>query len=106
MGLYEMPPGGGPLNLEPIARFSVELPVAPAHALGDSWPDRWRWPRAFGGPSGRNRAAPHDDYVYALSDEDAYLQADDQKPQIVEPLPRLDRLTVLRQVLRAGPNTV
>jgi hypothetical protein len=27
----------------------------------------------------------HDDYVYALRDEDAYLQADDEKPQIVEP---------------------
>jgi hypothetical protein len=26
-----------------------------------------------------------DDYVYALRDEDAYLQADDEKPQIVEP---------------------
>lgn len=28
---------------------------------------------------------PHDDYAYALRDEDAYLQADDEKPQIVEP---------------------
>jgi hypothetical protein len=27
----------------------------------------------------------HDDYVYALRDEEAYLQADDEKPQIVEP---------------------
>jgi hypothetical protein len=27
----------------------------------------------------------HDDYVYAVRDEDAYLQADDEKPQIVEP---------------------
>jgi hypothetical protein len=29
---------------------------------------------------------PHDDdYVYALRDEAAYLQADDEKPQMVEP---------------------
>jgi hypothetical protein len=27
----------------------------------------------------------HDDYVYALRDEDAYLHADDDKQQIVEP---------------------
>ena len=27
----------------------------------------------------------HDDYVYALRDEEAYLQADDEKPEIVEP---------------------
>jgi len=26
----------------------------------------------------------HDDHVYALTDEEAYLQADDEKPQIVE----------------------
>jgi ClpX C4-type zinc finger len=28
----------------------------------------------------------HNDYVYALKDEEAYLQADDEKPQIVEPV--------------------
>jgi ClpX C4-type zinc finger len=27
----------------------------------------------------------HHDYVYALKDEEAYLQADDKKPEIVEP---------------------
>jgi ClpX C4-type zinc finger len=27
----------------------------------------------------------HNDYVYAVRDEEAYLQADDEKPQIVEP---------------------
>ena len=27
----------------------------------------------------------HDDHVYALRDEEAYLQTDDEKPQIVEP---------------------
>jgi hypothetical protein len=27
----------------------------------------------------------HDDYVYALRDEDAYLHADDDKPPIAEP---------------------
>ena len=27
----------------------------------------------------------HNDYVYALKDEKAYLQADDEKPEIVEP---------------------
>ena len=27
----------------------------------------------------------HDDYVYALRDEESYLHADDDKPQIVEP---------------------
>jgi hypothetical protein len=27
----------------------------------------------------------HDDFVYALRDEEAYLQADDEKPEIVEP---------------------
>jgi hypothetical protein len=28
---------------------------------------------------------PHPDYVYALRDEEAYLQAGDEKPEIVEP---------------------
>jgi hypothetical protein len=27
----------------------------------------------------------HHDYVYALKDEEAYLQADDEKPQTLEP---------------------
>jgi hypothetical protein len=27
----------------------------------------------------------HDDYVYAVRDEEAYLQADDEKPEVVEP---------------------
>ena len=27
----------------------------------------------------------HNDHVYALKDEEAYLQADDEKPEIVEP---------------------
>ena len=27
----------------------------------------------------------HNDFVYALKDEEAYLQADDEKPEIVEP---------------------
>jgi hypothetical protein len=27
----------------------------------------------------------HGDYVYAMRDEDAYLQADDEKPEVVEP---------------------
>ena len=27
----------------------------------------------------------HHDYVYALKDEEAYLQADDEKPEIIEP---------------------
>ena len=27
----------------------------------------------------------HNDYVYALKDEEAYLQADDEKPERVEP---------------------
>jgi hypothetical protein len=27
----------------------------------------------------------HDDYVYALRDEEAYLHADDDKPQTIEP---------------------
>ena len=32
---------------------------------------------------------PHDDYVYAVKDEAAYLQADDEKPPIPsEPFPR------------------
>jgi hypothetical protein len=31
---------------------------------------------------------PHDDYVYAVKDEEAYLQADDEKPPIPsEPFP-------------------
>lgn len=27
----------------------------------------------------------HDDYVFAVREEDAYLEADDEKPEVVEP---------------------
>lgn len=43
-------------------------------------------PQAIGGGRVEGTEQPlHDDYVYALRDEEAYLQADDEKPQIVEP---------------------
>jgi hypothetical protein len=47
--------------------------------------DRRRWPWAAGVPVEGTEQPLRDDYVYALRDEDAYLQADDEKPQIVEP---------------------
>jgi hypothetical protein len=37
---------------------------------------------------------PHDDYVFALRDEAAYLHADDDKPQAVEPF---DRASIICQ---------
>ena len=63
-------------------------------------------PSGMGVTGGRTSSPLHDDDVYAVKDEAAYLQADDEKPPIPsEPFP-LDRLPVLRQALGAGRRTL
>jgi hypothetical protein len=50
-------------------------------------PDRWSAAQAIGGSAVEGTEQPHHNlYVYALKDEEAYLQADDKKLGIVEPV--------------------
>ena len=67
--------------------------MPPAHALLGLVGLR-RWPSGFGGPSGRNRAAPREGYVFAVREEAAWLEAGDKKPEVVVPF---DPVSILCQ---------
>ena len=44
-------------------------------------------PQAIGDSRGTSKRSAGDPYVYALTDEEAYLQNDDEKPVFVHPRP-------------------